>query len=488
MKAVLPLVSLSLLWATSYNWPCLPFDQPHWVNGTFCECRSGSSGDIDHFHSGIDIDLPGGNAVFSVIDGTVTSIGTPDDYGINSWVRVGRYAYVHVIPNPILSVGSSVTAYQTILGWTNSWNHIHFKDGYPGDEINPIRQDGGITPLDDPYDPWVNDLRFYLDGTQTEFPSDQIYGRVDIVSRAMDHTDDGPIGWDNGVYAIGYEILDSAGTVVRALTIPFQFDHIPSQSYVHNVYAPGSNTSVYRYIVTNHLSGNHSLDVTGWSQGTYVARVIAWDPYGHVDTLSRVFRVTESDTIPPPAPRLAGIRQVGTGFQLHWEPSPASDLAGYRLYFSYDLEEWQLYQDEVQLPAGTDSLRVESFPDDITIYLRMTARDNAPFPNESAPSEIAAYRGSPVNRILIMENLTDDHTRLHPEEIVAHLPGWNYGLQAMYTATLPTRDLNADLVIFLTGRARTGTLTPDQITLWTGHPVWVLGAKPAALVNQDSLL
>ena len=89
-----------LLFSQDYNWPCEPFDQQHWINGTFCECRSGTSGDIDHFHDGVDIHLSQGGAVYSVINGSITSIGTPGQYGINSWVRVDRYAYVHVDPNP----------------------------------------------------------------------------------------------------------------------------------------------------------------------------------------------------------------------------------------------------------------------------------------------------------------------------------------------------------------------------------------------------
>ena len=53
------LIITSLIWivtsvfSQSYNWPCQPFDQQHWINGTFCECRAGSAGNIDHFHDGV---------------------------------------------------------------------------------------------------------------------------------------------------------------------------------------------------------------------------------------------------------------------------------------------------------------------------------------------------------------------------------------------------------------------------------------------------
>ena len=156
----------TFLISQSYNWPCEPFNEQHWINGTFCECRSGTSGDIDHFHDGVDIHLPQGNPVYSVIDGTVTSIGTSSSYGYNSWVRVGRYCYVHVDPNPALTVGDNITAYQTILGWTNSSNHIHFKDGYPGNEINALRTNGGLEPFTDTYDTSVHYIHFYTDGLE----------------------------------------------------------------------------------------------------------------------------------------------------------------------------------------------------------------------------------------------------------------------------------------------------------------------------------
>ena len=331
------LIIISLNYSQSYNWPCEPFDEQHWINGTFCECRSGSAGDIDHFHDGVDIHLPQGNAVYSVINGTVTSIGTASSYGINSWVRVGRYCYVHVDPNPALTVGDNITAYQTILGWTNSWNHIHFKDGYPGSEINAIRQNGGLNPLEDNDDPQAVWVKFYQDNSTIQFPDNRVTGWVDLVCRASDRTDDGPISDNNGIYKIGYEIFNSSGESVYGPYLPFEFNEIPvSDSYITNVYFPGSSTSTYIYTISNNLYTNNSLNVIGWNAGDYIARIYVFDQYLNADTSDMNFEVLETDTEPPSSPEIISILQEGNGFILKWFANTEVDLAGYRLYFSYN--------------------------------------------------------------------------------------------------------------------------------------------------------
>jgi len=402
-------VILQLLQADSYNWPCEPFDEQHWINGTFCENREGSSGSIDHFHDGVDIHLSAGGQVYSVISGTVTSIGWPSDYGINSWVRVGRYAYVHVNPASGLSVGDQVSAFETVLGTTNSWNHIHFKDGYPGSEINALRSGGGLNPLEDPYQPDVKNIRFYVDGTNTQFINNRVFGLVDIVSQSADVTDTGPYGGNNGIYKIGFDVLDQNDSIVAGPRFPYQFDEIPaSDSYIHNVYHVGSNTSVYHYIVSNYVTHNGSVNVTDWEQGFYSARVYTWDTRNNVDTLIVEFEVTEQDVEAPAVPTLLSVLSEGDGFRIRWLPNTEEDLAGYRLYFSYDMETWTSNHDESVLTDTTTELAVSSFPQDMAIYFKLIAVDNAPFPNESEPSDIYGLRLGNLYEPLTIINAFDN--------------------------------------------------------------------------------
>ncbi len=398
-------VNLQLLLADSYNWPCEPFDEQHWINGTFCENREGSSGSIDHFHDGVDMHLSAGGQVYSVINGTITSIGWPTDYGINSWVRVGRYAYVHVNPASGISVGDPITAFETVLGTTNNWNHIHFKDGQPGSEINALRDGGGLDPFEDPYEPEVMNIRFFQDGTTNQFTDNRVFGLVDIVSQAADLTDMGPYGGNNGMYKIGFDIIDQNDSIVAGPRIPYQFDEIPpSDSYVHNVFHEGSSTSTYHYIVSNHLANNGSVNVTDWEQGFYAARVFTWDTRNNVDTLTVEFEVTEQDNEAPVVPTLLSVLSEGEGFRIRWLPNTEEDLAGYHLYFSYDMETWISNHDESVLTDTTSELIVPSFPQDMVIYFKLTAVDNAPFPNESEQSDIYGLRlGNPNEQFAIID-------------------------------------------------------------------------------------
>ena len=492
------LIIISLIWivtsvfSQSYNWPCQPFDQQHWINGTFCECRAGSAGNIDHFHDGVDIHLPQGNAVYSVINGTVTSIGTVNDYGINSWVRVGRYCYVHVDPNPALNVGENIFAYETVLGWTNSWNHIHFKDGYPGSEINAIRLDGGLTPLVDNDEPQTEWVKFYPDNSTNQFSNNRVFGAVDIVCKSTDRTDEGPIGDNNGIYKIGYEIFNSGGESVFGPHLPFEFYDIPvSDNYITNVYFPGSSTSTYLYIVSNNLYSNSSLNVTQWDLGEYTARIYVYDQYLNANTSDISFEVVETDTESPAPPRLLSILTDGNGFIINWLPNTEDDLEGYRLYFSYDMETWYSNHDESYITSDMTQFQAESFSNS-TGYFKLTAVDNAPFPNESDPSNVFVFRRDQSNQGLLVINAYADQNGLSQHPFAGNVgllaDSHELGIETISDTLFtiePSFEISNDYVPVILSGDRVKSWPNELIEILGNSTFWTVGPKALESISSS---
>jgi hypothetical protein len=382
--------------AQTYNWPCVPFNQQHNINGTFCENRTGIDGDRDHFHDGVDIALAENNYVYSVISGTVTSLATREQSGINAYVRVGDYAYVHVDPAPGITVGTEVTAFETIIGTTNSWNHIHFKDGVPGSEINALRDGGGLSPFSDTHDPAIDYIEFYANGTTTQFQNNRIYGRVEIVAKARDRTDGGPIGDNNGIFSIGYQIYDSSGTI--PITEPvenFVFYTIPaSDNYITNVYFPGSNLSTYIYTITNKINTDGYWDTAQLETGVYQVKVFTEDTRSNTIERWETVEIVLPDYNPPAIPELVSLTgNDANQWMLNWFPNDSADHAGYNLMFSFDAVDWTV-QDDISgfLTAADTQYVFDGFPDHTTIYFRLNAYDNAAFPNNSEPSDAFGVR------------------------------------------------------------------------------------------------
>ena len=380
----------------SYHWPCQPFDQQHFINGTFCENRNNGSINIDHFHDGVDINLAQGNNVYSVIDGNVTGIGSAADYGINSYVRVGRYAYVHINASPGIQVGSVVKAFETVIGTTNSYNHIHFKDGNPGLEINPLRKSGGLDPFDDPYPPTIESVNLYINGTTTRFADRRVNGLVEIVAKAQDKTDNGPLGSNNGIYGIGYQIYDSTGTIALGDSIQnITFYQIPpSDAYITNVYFQGSDLSNYFYTVTNRITADGYWDTRDLPFGKYKIQVFTTDSYFNRDEFWVNTEIVEQDATPPDTPVPTAFEGDNNhNWRLSWLSNSQTDIAGYKLFFSFTGDVW-FYQSAISgtiAPADT-FIAGDNLENDLTMFFRLLAYDGAALPNYSDSSTVYGVR------------------------------------------------------------------------------------------------
>lgn len=379
-----------LLLLLGYPWPLLPQGVQHRISGTFCEYRSGPP---PHFHNGVDIPLPEGGYVIASESGEVLWLSST---GANCGIRVGRFAYVHVIPRPDLSLGDWVEIGDTI-GTTNWLNHIHFKDGGGASGlpcINPLLP-GNLEPFQDTFKPVIDDIVFVVDGT-TEVLGDTIVGRVDIFAPARDTTD--LEDTNNGIYRIGYLILNEDTLPVTDTISPFKFDTLPDNSCLNYVYAPGSNTSYYIYQPTNNFCSNNFINTADFIEGRYYVEVIAEDVRGMRNFLMREVYIEVPDTVPPDAPVLLSTYLDQSGYTtLIYRKPQSQDLKGYRIYVKFLSSPWTLLVDESTLgPLDTVYTIETPLLSGTPFYFRVTSVDTATPPNESEFSNTlsAIYRES----------------------------------------------------------------------------------------------
>jgi len=369
----------------NFPWPMASMNVQHRISATFDECRE----DRDHFHNGTDIPLAPGAEALNIMAGQVTGIGS-------DWIRVEDFAYVHVNPNPALHVGNSV-AQGGVVGWADSYAHIHlnYGGGASGHAYGNPLLPTGFVPFSDPYHPRSPIIQFALDGTSAIFPSNTISGRVDIIAQAADTTDlQSNIDMNNGIYTIGWA-LHSADTS-EVLTGPhfwFEADALYANSHINNVYALGSSTSIYKYIVTNRITSNGYLDCDLYEPGSYVVAVMSSDSRNNWDTTYVRVGLSDIDLLPPGQPILNYIGPDQNGdLYLKWTAPTDPDLAGYILEFSFDGDSWVSNHGPDVITADMSSFTVAGFPQNSYIKFRLIAVDTAPIPNRSIVSDTYGVR------------------------------------------------------------------------------------------------
>ncbi|MBT6555376.1 MAG: T9SS type A sorting domain-containing protein [Candidatus Marinimicrobia bacterium] len=386
LKFILFLLPLTLLGQiNNFPWPMSPMDAQHRISATFDECRE----DRDHFHNGTDMPLAPGENVLSIMSGTVSGFGS-------DWIRVEDFAYVHVIPLAGLQVGNTV-AQGAVVGHTDSYAHIHLNygggaSGHPtGNPLLP----GKITPFVDPYHPRSPIIQFVRDGTSAAFPGATLSGQVDIIAQAADTTDLlSSIDMNNGIYTIGWALYSAdTSEVIRGPHFWFEADELYSNSNINRVYAPGSSTSIYRYVVTNRITSNDFLDCSLYEPGPYVISVMSSDTRDNWDTTYVRVQLSDVDLLPPGQPNFTYIGPNAEGhLQLEWEAPDDPDLGGYILEFSFNGTTWSSNHGPDILTSELTSFTVDGFPQNSYIQFRLKAVDTAPIPNQSLYSDTYGVR------------------------------------------------------------------------------------------------
>ncbi|MDZ7266608.1 MAG: T9SS type A sorting domain-containing protein [candidate division KSB1 bacterium] len=391
--------------AAQFPWPVTPLQETHAITGTFCEYRD--TAPAPHYHNGTDIPKEDRSPVYPCADGLITAI---DPTGSSAYVRVGRFAYVHIAPNPALSVGDSVFKSVTVLGTIlDGLGHVHLTEGQVGSEVNALRKDTGLTPYVDTWAPVINFVKLFLTGSNTEFTAGNVSSRVDIVAHISERN--GPPGssnsvLNNGAYKVGYRILTASRDVVVYLPptngVRFQFDRKPSGDVHYTFHPTYSSTSMHVYYVSNTANGRSYWDTETLPPGNYTLHVFAEDTYGNVGNAYVPVQISKKDLLAPARPLLLAITNAGTP-RARWLANNEVDLRGYRLYVSPgNVNAWQLAMDETALPGNLTSTSLALPAGDA--YYRLTAVDTTTPPNESPHSDVYGLASSPrPERILVVD-------------------------------------------------------------------------------------
>jgi hypothetical protein len=414
----------------SFQWPYPPFHESHYITGAFAEYRSTSA--AGHFHDGVDIPIPDYQPVYASLDGVVHSIGTVADWGGGAWVRVRtetdglwkHIAYVHIDPNPALSVGDEIVAGETILGTViPGWGHVHFRERElvadptaSGADINALREGGGLTPFVNDSSPViaVSTLEFRDAATSSKRSANELYGTIRILVQAHGHYGPNPINQRRGIYKLGYHIMseDTSTYVYTPLDdgLRYQFDRKPLNSHVGRAFVQEYSTSRLHYYYLTGGDGasyiNQTLTVspnyldTGLiPNGNYILKIFAEDTRRNADTVYVPISITRI----PDAPVVRAVTVDENGaVTVSWMQSAEDYVGGYRLYYDHHAG-WQMAEVETVLTVETTSYTIAE-PSEyfnmngseelIDLRLRLKTVNDLSDPLESLPS-IEFYAKSP---------------------------------------------------------------------------------------------
>ncbi|MCB9206029.1 MAG: T9SS type A sorting domain-containing protein [Ignavibacteriales bacterium] len=418
---------------TKYQWPTPSFNASRGLTATFGEFRN--TGSSDHFHNAVDIGEPDDNPVYPSIDGVVHYFS---NNGYDSYINVKsiingkkkHLTYYHVVPNPSLYVNQVVKKGETIIGTIyNGAAHVHliereFMDISStslGNEINPVRPEGGLDPYYDSYPPVINEsnLKFYEDGTSNQIPNNQLIGKVDIRIDVREKNGTSSSNVNNGTYILGYRVLSESGSEIiyepKDNGVKYRFYYIPNDNYVHNVFVKNvatlsdpiywlTNGNGEKQINENLTVSNNYLDTDLFSKGNYQLEIFSEDTRSNKS--SKRFPITVAK-LPP---ELNTVVVKDNKIKISWTPYKLNNLLGYRIYYSDDgtLGNWKLAANEESLKSEMDSV-IFNNPNDFyepsnqnAFYFYLTARDS--LNNESDQSDIYSvsyYTGNSPNYLIV---------------------------------------------------------------------------------------
>ena len=421
------------------DWPFPPFNSSQRISATFAEFRNTLSS--DHFHNAVDIPQADGSPAYSSHDGTVYSL---EREGSNAYIRIvtqvgntwKHLTYLHVRPNPSISIGDVVKKGETIIGnIVVGMGHVHLIErelvssiNTSGVQINNLRKNGGLTPFVDTWAPIINDnsLKFYTNGGSERLQSNQLFGKVDIQVEIEEVNGSSSVDRNNGTYIAGYRIWNEAKTEIvfepNDAGVKYRFDLKPLDTYVHNAYVKNVATlSNPVYWLTNgdgadainssRVVSDNYFDASALPEGSYELEIFAEDTRDNKS--NKYFSIVITDP-KPKSPLIYALLNSDEkrGVTVKWKSNGESDVIGYRLYYSTnsELTNWQLAVDETELTNQINEYTIAT-PSEYKVptnnsvnFYRLTAVDIAG--QESGVSDVYArsdfINGTGLKKALIV--------------------------------------------------------------------------------------
>jgi len=256
----------------SYGWPVMPFGQQHPVRGFFGDPRIGDQGGTS-FHFGIDVSVPDGTSVYSVVAGTVhlNVAGGPQNIAVTS--PGVTHGYWHVVP--AVADGQHVGQGALLGHVAPTWGHVHCAERTPGGPyLNPLRA-GALAPFSKQQPPTVDRILAERQGHRLD--PNALTGIVDLIAEAHDVTPIPPLVPYTHMPVtpalVRWRLVAHATEVVPWRTIADFRNALPDNSLYDTIYAHGTTQNhpptagLYRFRLaaafdtTHHPDGSYRLDV-----------------------------------------------------------------------------------------------------------------------------------------------------------------------------------------------------------------------------------
>ncbi len=251
-------------------------------------------------------------------------------------------------------------------------------------------------------------------------------------------------------------------------TVSWTTDEPSTRSVLYGTVIPFPNEAAPDRL----FSRGHTVHVTGLVPDTEYSLQACSSNVAGLETCSskQTFRTAAvpQDITPPQPPALLSLRRTSGGsLEVRWSSLGETGIAGFRLYESEDLADWNVLRDKSELTAEmTMTVLPAPLPNQVR-YFRMTTIDDSLNANESGPSDAYAFMlaNSETNTLVV-----DGYDQWNSNAVSQ---GRNHTFAAWHGQALAEADVPFDTAANQEINAAVTAAAYDNI-------VWVLGDESVA--------